>query len=713
MNFANPYFLLGLLGVAIPIWLHLYYRKTPVRKDFPSLRLIMKSVEFISHQQKLRNIILMILRICVIIMAVLALARPFFGKGASAKASSSAPTAFVILLDNSMSMGSTYQGVSVFNTARARALDILDQMGQGDKATVGFVNEPGGLVFPQLTWDKEALIQSINNAKLTHSGTDLASAMLPALELLVPLSGYKRAVYVVTDMTESAWKPFVEKYDLEKIDKGIDLVMVPVGGTASENTAIIGMETEENVVMLGRKTPVKIKLANYTSKPRKLRVSISINGERRLGNEVDVEANTEKQITVDCIFDKTGMNHIEAALQSDAMPFDDQRHMAVRVFEPCKVLVVKPENGTNNQENNDDIFVKFALNPLNKSKENIFTVESRSTSEIKNVEPANYSAVILLNQRHIPDEFIKKLSEYLIKGGNLITFLGDRVEPDWYNKHLADDLGSGYLLPARIFKRVGNAVSKAVGYQMTDLDMGHPAFGLFAKDGNGDPSRAKIYEFFQIRPNPTAMQLCRMSHGLPGVVEEKRGRGRSMLVTFAADNKWSDWPLKPTWLPFMHQCLMSMITSNDLSITGVRTGMPVSATLAANKDEKVILKRPDGSVEEITTSTSSNGVIQFTATNTDLAGYYELFTGKRMISAFAVNAPAEESRLDRINLRKIPRFIPLEQDAGKGKTVKEKVTLLRDGYDLSGISIWLLVLLALAECFFANKPIEKKAGNVI
>mgnify|MGYP003291151138 CR=1 FL=1 len=710
MNFASPWFLLGLLGIGIPVWLHLFYRKTPVRKDFPSLRLIMKSVEYLQHQRKLRNLILMALRICLIILAVLVFARPFIGQSAGAGVSSAAPTAFVILLDNSMSMGSTYQGVSVFNTARSRALDILEQMNQGDKATVGLVNEPGGLVFPQLTWDKEALRQSINNAKLTSAGTDLASAMLPALELLVPLKGYKRAIYVVTDMTETAWKPFVEKYDLNRVDKGIDLIMVPVGETVPANMAVTELTVEDAVIMLGRKVPLKAKIANYTNKSHIAKINVSINGERRIGTDSVIEANSSKYVELDCVFPKTGMNHVEVSIQSDALPADDMRHLAVRVFEPCKVLLVKPENA-GNTANNDDIFIKFALNPLNKTKENIFIVDSRLPGEITNTEPANYAAVILLNQHHLPEAFVKKLSEYMIAGGNVITFMGDKAEPDWYNKELCDKLGSGYILPARIFKRVGNAVSKAVGYQLTDIDLGHPAFTIFGKDGNGDPSRAKIYEFFQVKPNPSAMVLCRMSHGLPGIIEEKRGRGRSLLVTFTPDNKWSDWPLKPTWLPFLHQALISMITANDLAISGARPGMPVSITINAGADDKVLLKRPDGSEETLTGLTAARGVVQFTTRNTEQAGYYELIVGNKLISAFAVNSPADESNLTRINLRKIPRFIPLQQEVGKGKTIKEKVSLLREGYDLSGAAIWLLILLALAEGFFANKPIEKKVAN--
>ena len=582
MTFASPWFLIGILGIAVPIYLHLYYRKTPVRKDFPSLRLIRLSVEFVARRKKIRNLLLMALRIAAIILVVMSLARPFLGQSASARTSSDTPAAFVVLLDNSMSMGCTHQGISVFNTARARALDILDQMQPGDRATVGLINDPGRLIFPQLTWDQETLKKSISNVPLSMAGTNLASSILPALKLLSPLQAYRRTIYVITDMTESAWQPFIEKYDLAKVEPGIDLVMVPVGGTAPDNMAVTGLEAEAPVIMSGRQVPLKVTLANHSQRSRKARVTISINGERKIEEEIEIEANVVKDVRMMAGFATTGMNQVTAAIQSDAMPFDDQRHLAVRVFEPCRVLLIKPDSLPGQPENREDIFVRFALNPLNRSKDNNFAVETRSTAEIRAADLQSYAVIGLINQRHLEPELIKRLSDYLMAGGNLITFLGNRVEPEWYNKHLIDDLGGAYLLPARIYKRVGNAVSRNVGYQMTDIDVGHPAFSVFASDGAGDPGRAQIFEFFQVRPNPTALLLTRMSHGLPGIVEEKRGRGRSMLVTFSADTSWTNWPVRPTWLPFLHQTLIAMITANELAIGSTRPGMPVSATVTGS-----------------------------------------------------------------------------------------------------------------------------------
>ncbi|GAB4267352.1 MAG: hypothetical protein Kow0029_01860 [Candidatus Rifleibacteriota bacterium] len=617
----------------------------------------------------------------------------------------------MVLLDNSMSMGCTHQGISLFNSARSRALEILDQMQPGDKATVGLMNDPGRLLFSQLTWDRDALKKSVANASLSMAGTSVYSSLLPALKLLVPLKTYRRAVYVVTDMTESAWKPFIEKYQLKDVDPGIDLIMVPVGGAAPENLAVTDLEVAAPVVMSGRKVPLKVKVANHSQRNRMVRIIISINGERKHEQEIEVAADSEKETEIICSFARAGMNSVTASIQADSLPFDNERYLAVRVFEPCKVLLIKEENLPGQAASREDIFVKFALNPLNKSKTNNFSVETRSGKEAENINLSKYAAVCLINKRNFPGKLVDNLSKYLIAGGNLLIFLGDRVEPDVYNKLLIDELGGSYLLPARIFKRVGNAVARSVAYKLTDLDLGHAAFSIFARDGNGDPGRANIYEFFQVRPNPSALTLCRMSHGLPGIVEEKRGQGRSLLITFSADTSWSDWPLKPTWLPFLQQSLISMVTAQAVQIGNVRPGMPVSATLSLNESDKVEIKKPDGKTISISTTQTSTGLMHFSTRETEQPGYYELKIGNRIISAFTVNPPAEESKLKRMSLSKIPRFIPLTVDTGKGKSVKEKVSILRDGYDLGRPAIWLLLMITIIECWFANLRPANRVEN--
>ena len=710
LSFIHPWFLLGLLGIAVPIYLHLYFKKTPLKRDFPSLRLIKLSVEFVARKQKLRNILLLLLRIFVLLCLIIGLAHPFVGRGVNTGAGAGVPSAFVVLLDNSMSMGTSHQGISLFNSAKARALEILDQMGPGDKATVGFINDPGNLAFSQLTWDAEALKNSVSNVELSMSGTNLFSSLLSSLKLLVPLKSYRRSVYVITDMTENAWKPLIENYDLDKIDPGIQFILVPIGDTSVENMGIVDLKTDSQLVMKGRETILRTRIANHSARSRKTRVSLLIDGVKKVERPVEIGANSEKEVELKYTFTNTGVTKVRAMLPADSLIYDDDRFLSVKVLPPQKVLIIKPENNPGARTNNEEIFVRFALNPLNKRQGTDFLVDTRYASEIKGLNLNAFSLVCLINQRKLPENLVKALSEYLIGGGNLITFLGERVEPDWYNQSLIDNLGGSYLLPARIYKRVGNAVSKSIAYQMTDLDFGHPSFQIFQQDGNGDPGRAQVFEFFQVKPNPAAMILCRMSHGLPGIIEERRGLGKSMMVCFSADTSWTNWPVRPTFLPFLHQAVISMLTSNDLNIGSLRPGMPVSMNLRNDGIKQIKLIQPDKKSVDLPINNRGGGMIHFSTQQTKAKGFYKLeLLGKRdRESGFCVNSPASESNLKRINIRKIPRFVSLTHKVGSRKSVKDKVNLLKNGRDYGRFLLWLLLILIMIETWFANIPVRKR-----
>lgn len=709
LTFGNPWFLAGALSVAVPLWLHLYFRRTPIPRDFPSLRLIRLSVEAMTRKMKLRHLLLLALRILAILLLTLAFARPFIGGGSFAGSGSGSPAAFVVILDNSLSMGTTYQGISLFNTARARAIEIIDQMGQYDKASVILCNDPGTVLFPQLTWDKGELKDAVRNAPLSVAGTNLAGALQPALKLLLPVRAFKRTIYLVTDMTKTSWEPLLSAYDLKRIDPSIDLVLVQVGGAAPPNMAVTELRIDDPMIMKGRQVTLQANVVNYSDQPQTTRVSILVGEDKKNEQTVELGPRGSKRIEVPMAFGDEGLQHVRAVLPSDALPQDDVRHLAVRVRAPPRILILCPPPERDGKATREDLFLRFAMNPLGRTEGATFLVDSRTLEETGELQLSDYTAVFLVNQRSLPDALVKALSKYLLSGGNLITFCGSRVDPVWYNANLIDGLGGGYLLPARLFKRVGNAVSKTVSYQLTDLDTGHPAFRPFEADGAGDPGRAPVYEFYQVQPNPSALVLARMSHGLPGIIEERRGQGRSLLVTFTADTSWTTWPLKPTFLPFVHSSVMGMLTRQGLNTDSVSPGTPLSLTLSEEGLKRVTLTPPTGAAQEIAIRReNSEGLLHLTLPQTDQAGFYRLRLEGSTVreEAFAVNPPSGESNLERIPDKRIVRFIKLEHQAGSKQSLGRQVIAVREGRDISLPLLWALLLTVLAESFLANRPVR-------
>src|SRR5688572_12843009 len=76
MIFLHPLALLGLAAVAIPALLHLLERRDPPELDFPPLRYLTDAERRSSRRLKLRNLLLLVLRTALILVIVLAAARP-------------------------------------------------------------------------------------------------------------------------------------------------------------------------------------------------------------------------------------------------------------------------------------------------------------------------------------------------------------------------------------------------------------------------------------------------------------------------------------------------------------------------------------------------------------------------------------------------------------------------------------------------------------
>jgi len=335
----------------------------------------------------------------------------------------------------------------------------------------------------------------------------------------------------------------------------------------------------------------------------------------------------------------------------------------------------------------------------------MFRVESRDHDELDRTDLNLFRAVILINMPPLSAKAVGALRDYVLGGGNLVWWMGPLIDPAWCNLHLVDELGAASLLPGRLVKRLGNAVAKVSSYRLTDLDFGHPAFKVFGGEGNGDLGRAKIFEFYQVEPGPGTAVLARFSQGLPALLEERRGEGRIVLVPTSADTRWTDWPLKPTFLPFVHQLLLGMLADRLLASDDVTPGTPVSMVIRSQDLTKARLFTPDGKVADLPAARQGGGLTHLTVSQTNDPGCYRLelerARGKRTI-AFTVNPPAIEGDLTRFDLRNVPRFHTFTDKPGQAGAVGEQVELVQQGRDISTPLLWLLFVFVLIESLFAN-----------
>jgi hypothetical protein len=200
VTFLHPLALLGIAAAAIPALLHLLERRVPPEAEFPPLRYLTEAERQSARRLKLRHLLLLALRTALIIVIVLAAARPLLRSRASG-ASLHEPTALVVILDNSPSSGVIVDGRSVLERLKATARGSLAQATDADRLWVVLADGVAR------AGTREALLATVDSAGVSPYRMDVTAAVRASTRLVdaEPLVGHE--VHVVSDLQRTALGP--------------------------------------------------------------------------------------------------------------------------------------------------------------------------------------------------------------------------------------------------------------------------------------------------------------------------------------------------------------------------------------------------------------------------------------------------------------------------------------------------------------------------
>ena len=129
MGFLAPLYLALAAAAAVPLLLHLMRRRSGTRVEFPAARYLQRAEQEHSRHLRLRNLLLMLLRVAAVLLIALAAARPV-GRMAGA---GHPPTALAVVLDNSLSTGQVVGGRPVLDELKRVAGELLDRASASDR----------------------------------------------------------------------------------------------------------------------------------------------------------------------------------------------------------------------------------------------------------------------------------------------------------------------------------------------------------------------------------------------------------------------------------------------------------------------------------------------------------------------------------------------------------------------------------------------------
>jgi hypothetical protein len=168
---------------------------------------------------------------------------------------------------------------------------------------------------------------------------------------------------------------------------------------------------------------------------------------------------------------------------------------------------------------------------------------------------------------------LEALGNYIRQGGGVLWFMGDQVEVDWYNEHLAP----AGLVPMPL-KAVKDREGEPVPYTSVDgsRPFEHEALEMFTGRATITAEIQKWMELIEQPDDPPYTEMARLATGDLFFVERKVDEGRVLLCTSTCDEEWLQGILREYYVPLMHQLVVYLASSvapkHNLSV-----GQPVIA----------------------------------------------------------------------------------------------------------------------------------------
>ncbi|MGH7656548.1 MAG: BatA domain-containing protein [Gemmatimonadaceae bacterium] len=648
MGLLAPVFLAGLLAIGIPIAIHLINRERREVVRFPSLMFLRKVPYRSVRRQKLRHLLLLAMRCLALILLVAAFSRPFFARHSAAGPSLAGARERVILVDRSYSMSYADHWKRALAAARKAVGDISAR----DRATiVFFANDPVAATEP--TASAARLEHAIAAAKPSAEGTRYEPALKYAGQVLSASNLPRREVVLISDFQNVGWG----RHDDVHLPQGTAMSTVDVGGGGDEDLAVTQVSTDRDAGNDRDRVTVTARVTNVGGTARTVEATLDLGGRAIETKKLTVPAKSVAQARFSPTAIPTAATRGTVRITHDSLAANDEFNFTLAPGEAVSVLVVQPARPRTNQS----LYLRRALEIGDRPA---FHVDVRSAEALRAADFTSRSLVVLDEVPPPAGALGARLREAIEAGTGLLVAPGDvpaaRWSADW-----------APLMPARL----GPVIDRThdAGATVASVDYGHPVFELFSAPHSGDFSTAHVFRYRQLVAPGDSGVIARLDDGAPALVEKSVGGGKVLVWASSLDEYWTDLPLQPVFLPFVHELAKyagrygdsrSWFQAGDvldLSRHGELTAPFVSAAGEVAAASPLVLESPSGHRVQLTASGADH------LATLDEQGFYELrgpSTARGSGRPIAVNVDPKESDLSRFDPKELVAAVTAQPVAG-------------------------------------------------
>jgi hypothetical protein len=534
MSLLAPAFLLGLLAIGLPWWLHRLSSDNPNKQKFSSLMFLEPGEPRRVLAKKVQYLLLLALRIGVLVLLALAFTEPAIWRTPAAGGDADGARLHLIVLDGSASMSYDDR----WERARDAANDVLDELGPEDRGQLVLAGRLFEVLGPA-TGDVAALRQTLNTAEPGVFRLEYGQLMR-SIDGLLRTAELPVVLDLVTDVQATG---LPTRFGELAPRRPAEIVIHDVGSGAAENWTVDSFAAS---ALTGELTA---SVRSYAQEAVTRTVTLSQNGRTIAEQTVEVPAAGRAEVTFPALELARGSNRVEVALSpADDLAGDDRRYLAIKRPEPRNVLII-----AQNTEGVGPLFTSAALETLTTLA---LTADVRTTP-LGDPPLVGYSFVVVTDVGLLDGPQAAALTDYVEDGGRVLLAAGPR------SSGLTTLPITGQAL--RTNPQMGAAARVAIG----EVDATHPVLR-----GVDELRAANFWRSINVEPAGSQV-LMSLADGTPLLLEQTLGQGRVLLFTSSLDREWNDLPVQPSFVP-----LMAGIANHLLGGAGFTSEANLGSTLA-------------------------------------------------------------------------------------------------------------------------------------
>lgn len=675
MTFLNPAYLFGLFAAAIPIIIHFLNLRKHRVIEFSTLKFLKEIQRTKIRNLKIKQWLLLLIRVLIIIFLVLAFSRPTLTNVSLPIGDNSAKTSAVIIIDNSISLSIKDAKGSSFAELKEFAFNILKHFNNGDEVAVltSSLEDKNDFHFIK---NINFIRDKLERLKISPISIDIKDAFDKALNLLSTSENANKEIFILSDFQKS--KFFSDKLISEKkTNAKIKIFLIPFNKSFNNNISITNFRLDNQIIEKNGIVSYNSEIQNGENYFSNGVLSLFINRERVAQESFSLQKKETRTLFIANSVNKFGLIENKIEVDDDNLIMDNSRFFSVFINEKINILGV-----SNNSES-----LKYLKLVFENSGQEINFHQS-SFDQVPIFDLSSIDLIILLSDFSASSDEIRKV--FLNK--NLLIFPSSQFDEKKFNSVLsAFDLGKGKFISSDSYVEFDNN------------DWNHPLLkDLFESKNVSTIESPQIKKYFRIKINPRAQNIIILQDNFPFVFESNTHNQKILVFSVPSDLSGSDFPIKGIFAPL----ILKSINYLSIKINEDKNYVPGCIVSFSFPKKQTLIKiiKPDGTEEF--TKTNNLGFVNFS--NTNQIGCYKFYDNEKLIYFADVNIDSEENKYDFYSVsearEKISKYINesiIYTIENKNK-LNDQIIKSRLGEELWKYLIVLVLMLLIVEMFLAR-----------